>query len=1029
MSHYAYASLSAESSNPDRNARLVHRLKRLGMAGAVLHIGAHPDDEDIGLLAYLSRKLGVRTVYWSATRGEGGQNRIGPYVEESLGIFRTWESLNARAIDGCECLFGPFYDFGYSNTAEKPLAKWGRENIVREIVRAIRLVQPHVIISKWKGTPGDFHGHHQAVGQAMFEAFEAAGDPNRFPELASQGLVPWQPLKFYHSTNNSGGDLTAGGAVNASGLLNAAFEKDGFLRVNTGEFDPVAGMTYQQRAWMAYNQHKTQSMGLAPAPGDFYYYFSLHKSLVPVPPRESGLFDGMDPSLSGLAHYPGNGSSSLKGALERIAQKAAEALCSYRVEDPQKAVLSLLEGLDCLRELCSDLKREEMDGTAREALDRYLSRKLVNFEATVARCAGLELECITERPRIVPGDKCRVSARLWSHLGSEVEKADFDVRLPQGWQSKVFEEGDSRPRAGQPSCRLSPVCANLDMEIAVAEAADLSCPYWLARPRTSYLYSWPEGEPCSHPFGPPAAEVRCDVSLCGRRVTLRKEIASRQSFPGGFRELPLAVIPPITLRPKSERKFLPVTEEKQTLELHVAVQNNSDCALQGHLELDVPDGWKVFPDRIDLSLSKPGEIETVLHKVIVPAGIKEGCYTLRYRTDCGQRNYAVTVDPVRMALPGLPAAADASNCIREEFILKPARVVIHVIDVGFIQGQRYGYVKGAAEGVVEALKPFGIDFHLISDEDMGYLDLSRFHAVVIGPNAYPIRDELRKCASRFLDYVKEGGTLIVQYQGYGYEAPGLAPYPFRYNQPHDRITYEDAPVTLLDPTHAFFRLPNAITPKDFEGWVRDRGMYFFGHWDKRYSTILSSEDPGQKPLEGGLVECQFGRGNFIYAAYSFFRQLPAGVPGAFRLFANILALPEARILERIEFIRKLSLFSTMSDAYLDAVARLIFERWEEDDTYLCRQGDEGDELYIVYRGEIEIVRETEGKRHVFVAKKGDCIGELAVLGNASRTASLRTLGEVQLLVIKGPVFLSLLNQFPDMAIRIIRFLVDRYTPH
>src|SRR5512139_726937 len=203
-----------ETYEVDKHSQLIYRLMGLGMAGAVLHLGAHPDDEDIGLLAYLSHKYGVRTVYWSATRGEGGQNRIGPYRDEALGIYRTWESLAAREIDGGECLFGPFFDFGYSKNAEETLARWGHSALIREIVRAIRFVQPHVIVSRWTGTPGDFHVQHQAVAQAALQAFEAAGDPNQFPELKAQGLAAWQPLKFYHSTDNSGGDLTVGGALN-----------------------------------------------------------------------------------------------------------------------------------------------------------------------------------------------------------------------------------------------------------------------------------------------------------------------------------------------------------------------------------------------------------------------------------------------------------------------------------------------------------------------------------------------------------------------------------------------------------------------------------------------------------------------------------------------------------------------------------------------------------------------------------------------------------------------------------------------
>jgi hypothetical protein len=374
--------------------------------------------------------------------------------------------------------------------------------------------------------------------------------------------------------------------------------------------------------------------------------------------------------------------------------------------------------------------------------------------------------------------------------------------------------------------------------------------------------------------------------------------------------------------------------------------------------------------------------------------------------------------------------ADASNCSKEEFILSPAQVQVHLLEVQFVPNQAYAYVQGAQEDLLGALKPFGLNFHLLEDAELGYADLSKFSAVVVGPNAYLIREELRKYAGRFLDYVKQGGVLIVQYQGYRYQNPGFAPYPFHYSMPHDRVTSETAPVSILDPNHVLFKLPNAFQVEDFDGWVRERGLYFFGQFDHHYHPLLSCADPGEQPLPGGLLECQYGRGTFVYTGYSFFRQLPAGVPGAFRLFANLLALPEARILERIAFLRKIDLFSALSETQLDAVARIMTERWMEPVAYLCRQGDLGDELYVVYRGEVEVVKENEGQEGqvIFVAREGDSLGELAILGNIPRTASLRTKGRVQLLVIEGPHFLSLLRQNPDMSIQLIQLLVKRLLP-
>ena len=1004
----------------EKNSRLLYRLLSLRMAGGVLHIGAHPDDEDIGLLAYLSSKFGVRAVYWSSTRGEGGQNRIGPYRDETLGIYRTWESLAARDIDGGECLFGPFFDFGYSKNAEDAFAKWDRKTLVREVVRAIRFVQPHVIVARYIGTPGDFHGQHQAVGQACLEAFEAAGNPTLFPDLKEEGLVPWQPLKFYHSTDNSGGDLTSGGAGNLFGRFNPAFEREGILRINTGEFDPIAGRTYQERAWIAYNEHKTQAMGLTPVPGDFFYYFTLYKSLVPVPKNETSLFDGLDPSLTGLADYPGNGSPFLRNHLEEIKIKTQEALNTFRADDPIKTSAPLLKALALLRDTHKGLSGLDLDENAKQGLNRYLSRKISHFEEVISSCLGLELECLNDRARTIPGQRFRVDVNFWNHREIPVENFSCNLRLPEGWEARVLESQN-------PGKDLSSVQRRF--EISGTEKADLTCPYWLVKQRNSYTYPWPKGEPSGLPIGPSQVEVIGTVQVDGHEITLRKPALCRQSFPGGFRELPLSVVPPISFCPNTDKEFLQIKDEEQHVKLQVAVYNNSDQSVEGRLEIVVPPGWKVTPDKTDILLEKPRETKTVQHTVAVPSGALPGRYPIQYKIRIGERDYETIVTPVRMGAPGLSVIVDESNCVKEEFILTPSQVMIHLIDVRFSQKLRYAYVQGAQEELLEVLKRFNIHFHLIGDAEMGHLALNRFDAVVIGPNAYLIREELRRNASRFLEYVKQGGTLIVQYQGYRYQTPGFAPYPFQYNQPHDRVTHEDAPVRILDPNHSLFHIPNTITVEDFNGWVRDRGLYFFAQWDKRYHTLLSCSDPGEEPLGGGLVECQYGRGTFLYIGYSFFRQLPSGVPGAFRLFANVLALPEARIQERIEFIRKVNLFSLLTEQQLDAMARIISERWVEDGMTICRQGEFGDELYIVYQGRVEVIRKTKDREEtLFLAKEGDCLGEMAVLGNIPRTASLRAQGDVHLLIIEGTHFHSLLRQHPEMSIHMIKLLVNRLAP-
>src|SRR5215207_8078555 len=326
------------------------------MAGAVLHVGAHPDDEDSGLLACLAHGLCVRCVYWSATRGESGQNRLNSYRGAALGVFRTWESEDARAIDGAEALFGPFYDFGYSKSGSDTLSKWGRDAVVREIVRAIRLVQPDIVIARWTGQPPDEHGHHQAIGQLTPEAFRAAGDPDRFPELRELGMEAWWPRRLFQSV---GGDWTPEQDLASLGAVRDDLEREGLVRIDAGRLDPIAGRTFQEEGWAALNEHRSQGMALLPGAGHFIYYYRLvarsdsDRGRVVAGPRS--LFDGFDPSLTGLADHAGSGSAWLRAELEGVKSQAERALAALRVPDAVAAGRYLVVGRSALRGTISQL--------------------------------------------------------------------------------------------------------------------------------------------------------------------------------------------------------------------------------------------------------------------------------------------------------------------------------------------------------------------------------------------------------------------------------------------------------------------------------------------------------------------------------------------------------------------------------------------------------------------------------------------------------------------------------------------------
>jgi hypothetical protein len=316
----------------------------------------------------------------------------------------------------------------------------------------------------------------------------------------------------------------------------------------------------------------------------------------------------------------------------------------------------------------------------------------------------------------------------------------------------------------------------------------------------------------------------------------------------------------------------------------------------------------------------------------------------------------VDVEPVRLGAQGSSGPTDEATCVAEAFLIRQASPQVHVIEADIIRTLRYGYVPGVQEDALPALARFELDMSVLGEEELSYADLATYHAIVVGPNAYLSRSGVRSNAGRLLDYVAGGGTLIVQYQGYGYEAEGLAPYRFRYRRPHDRVTDFDAPVEVLEPDHPVLRMPNEIGPDDWTGWVHDRGLYFGGEWDPRYLPLLARHDPGEEPQRGGLLVAGYVRGTYVYVGYSLFRQIPAGVPGGVRLLANLLGLAEARVTERIEHLRRVELFAAMPDPELHEMARIMSERWFEDGTYLFREGDRGRELFLLVDGELEALK-------------------------------------------------------------------------
>ena len=994
-------------------AERLRAIRGLGMGGAVLHLGAHPDDEDGDLIAYLSRGRAVRTVYWSATRGEGGQNHVGDERGEALGVLRTWEALAARRIDGGELLYGPFYDFGYSRSGTHALQRWKREAVVCEVVRAIRVVQPQIVVSRWAGTSDDGHGQHEAIGLVAGEAFERAADPDSFREL---DLPPWQASKLYHSLEGDWqpGEEISTEPVDAPGSLEdvrSGSLPNGRVRLDFGAYDPGTGRTFHELSCLARNQHRSQAMAALPERGPFYRSYQLALSRLPVTRPQADLFDGLDPSLVGVADHGDPSTAALRAGLRRVCGFVADAVSTYTPDDPAGVVDALLAGRRALEEALEAVASSITDRHDASALERYLRRRLVAFDTVIASCLGLSLEAVLDRPRATAGDVVRVRTRIWNFGNADVRAGRILIETPDGWTTaSLAGTGGTDPAEG---------IAGTEHEIRIPGAPDLSCPYWLRHPREPFRYVLPEAGPVGAAFDESPVSAVCAVRVRDHTISLRAPALHHEAAAGTLPQRTLAVLPPVGLRPRRRTRLVPAGPGALAVPVDVEVRRLRDSPTAGRLTIEVPVGWETSPAAVDLDLAEATESNTASFSLQVPADTQNGLYhaAVVFTMDDGTRCESVVdiATAPHEALSGGVRPAEVA-------LVTPAVLALHLVPVHFVDGLRYAVVQGPEDETAAVLEGFGVGVEELSDEDLVYADLSVFDTVMIGANAYSARTAVRRSARRLLEYVHRGGTLVVQQQGYAYQHLQATPYPLAFNQPHDRVTMAEAPVTALDPDHLLLHLPNRIGPSDWEGWVQDRGKYFAGSWDPRYVPILAANDPGEPPQAGGLLVAGYGYGTYAYVAYSLHRQIAAGVPGAVRLLANLLGLAEARIRERMHAARSTSLLASMSEAQLHDIARIVTERWYADGSTLCREGEPGDELFMVHEGEVEIRR---NGRVVHVARPGEAVGELAVLADVPRSATLRARGDVKVLMMLGPDFRRLLDDHPDISQELLRTLATR----
>jgi LmbE family N-acetylglucosaminyl deacetylase len=839
---------------------LTQVLQRLQTTGSVLHTGAHPDDEDSAFLARAARGDHARVGYFALNRGEGGQNIIGPELFDALGVIRTEELLQARRLDGAQQFFGRTFDYGFSKTLVEAQAKWNERETLDDMVRIIRTFRPLVIYSRFSGTPADGHGHHQMAGRLTPLAFKAAGDPTQFPDQLKEGLRPWQARKLYRGL---------GFGANAAGAT---------LEVQTGVLDPVVGRSYAEIAIEGRSQHKTQQQGGIEIHGPATSGLMLLENLIAPPTREQSVFDGIDITMPGLAKLAGLPDGALRSELQAMDAAARRALDEYEALKPSALVPVLAAGLNATRAARAAAKTAGGTTDARADADFLLAFKEQDFADALARAAGVIVDPLSDVETMIPGGSIVVSVRTFvPPQWAPVDIGAATVTAPAGW--RIEPAPAAAPPQGQGGRREVPT-QDTRYRVTVAANAPVTQPYHLEQPRQGDAYRWSDTAPKGLPFTPPPLTATVKLTIGGATIDVSRPVEYRVAD-GARGELrrEFNVVPAVAVGLDSPLLIVPLGTTAHQQRLVVRATNFSPQPIAGTLRLRLPAGWTATPAEAPFTLTMKGETTSTPFIVTAPARRSAGTFEVVAEAVIGSTTYSRDIEEI------------AYPHIQTHRLYWPATSKAQVLDLKLTQ-TKVGYLMGSGDEVPDALRRMGFDVTMIDDEMMSTGDLSRFDTIVVGIRASEARPSFAANNGRLRQFMERGGALIVQYQQADYTGRGLAPYP-AVAAPNSRVTDENAPVKILAPAHPVFTFPNRITEADFEGWVQERNLWAFVTFDPQYVPLLETADPGEPPQRGGEVYADVGKGRYVYTAYDWFRELPAGVPGAYRQFANLVSLAKA----------------------------------------------------------------------------------------------------------------------------------------
>jgi LmbE family N-acetylglucosaminyl deacetylase len=875
-------------------------LVRLRTRASLIMFTAHPDDEDGGLLAYESRSVGAETTLFTLNRGEGGQNVMSANFWDPLGLLRTQELLNADRYYGAHQYFSSVADFGFTKTKAEALQKWGYDRVLYDSVRIVRMVRPLVVTSVFSGNVADGHGQHQVAGQMAQEVFRAAADPTVFPDQIRAGLRPWAPLKIYARqpfapvTDKGVYDYATGNWAPARfrNYVDHTWitgKPDANVQVPEGQWIPAIGESGLQIGRQGLNEQKSQNGGIAiPEPGPAVTGYHRYASRVAVPQQESSFFDGIDVSLAGIAGYaPAAQAEPFRKDLMAIDATVRAAMQSYRAGAPELIAPDLAHGLILTNALVANVKAGSLPEDAKYNILHELGIKQRQFNHALADALGLSLEAVIApngHPGMfgyyhgaaetfqtaIPGQQFSVRVHL-ADQGSnavQVQTVSLVTDPDHDWKlTPIGAPATGTLEAGQ--------ARNSEFAVTVPRDATVTQAYFNRPSIEQPYYNITNKQYLGLPLMPYPLYARAVFFYRGVPITLEQTVQTVQHIEGkGPVENPLIVTPGISVWVTPRKGVLPFGQK--SVPLTVTIRSQVKGIAEGTVRLHLPAGWKSTPAQASFHTNAEGSEQAISFE-IVPTNVKAESYVIRAEAQYEGVRY--TSGFILTGYPGL----------RPYPYYRDAAFTTTGVDLKIPANLRIGYVTGTGDSVPQSLELLGITPVFLSSQDLAGSDLNGFDAIVLGVRAYAARPELAAVNARLLAYVHRGGTLIVQYNTPEFDH-NFGPYPLQLTGNPEKVIDETSKVLILDPSYPALNWPNRITERDFTGWIEERGHGFMHSWDPRYTALTETHDPAQVPQKGGLLVARYGNGFYVYDGYALYRQLPEGVPGAYRIFANLLSL-------------------------------------------------------------------------------------------------------------------------------------------